>query len=276
MLKFRTMKKIILLVLCGFIWSLEGICAAKINSFSIAPETRVIFSKGNVQYHPKKSLWRFAPNQYDVIGKANEKVSPSYNGWIDLFAWGTGDKPSFVTNNYKDYCEFVDWGNNFTADDHTQWRTLTQKEWRYLLLEREHASKLLGIGKVAGVLGVFILPDDADVSDLGIDFMSFADQGAVQKWTRYSLDKGQVLNNYTTKQWDVFEKIGVVFLPLAGKRDMKTVEQIGISGYYWTSETEPTSLFRSYGVLLSNTSLNIAHPIFKQIGCAVRLVNDLK
>lgn len=276
MLKFRTMKKIILLVLCGFIWSLEGICAAKINSFSIAPETRVIFSKGNVQYHPKKNLWRFAPNQYDVIGKANEKVSPSYNGWIDLFAWGTGDKPSFVTNNYKDYCEFVDWGNNFTADDHTQWRTLTQKEWRYLLLEREHASKLLGIGKVAGVLGVFILPDDADVSDLGIDFISLADQGAVQKWTRYSWNNEIVLNTYTAKQWETLETIGIVFLPFAGKRDVKTTEQIGDSGYYWTSDNDPTTLLRSYGLLISNTKINITQPISKQTGCAIRLVNNIK
>lgn len=270
-----TMKKIILLILCGVAWSLEGFCATKIESFSVSPETKVIFSKGNVQYHPKKNLWRFAPNQYDVIGEKNAKVSISYNGWIDLFGWGTGNQPCRTTDNNKDYSNFVDWGTNFPEED-ASWRTLTQKEWRYLLLERENASKLLGIGKVAGVLGVFILPDDADVSDLGIDFISLADQGAVQKWTRYSLDKGQVLNNYTIKQWEVFEKIGVVFLPFTGKRDVKSIEQIGVSGYYWTSEMEPTSLFRSYGVLLSNTSLNIAYPIFKQIGCAVRLVNDIK
>ena len=145
-----TMKKIILLILCGVAWSLEGFCATKIESFSVSPETKVIFSKGNVQYHPKKNLWRFAPNQYDVIGEKNAKVSISYNGWIDLFGWGTGNQPCLTTDNNKDYSNFVDWGTNFPEED-ASWRTLTQKEWRYLLLERENASKLVGIGKVAGV-----------------------------------------------------------------------------------------------------------------------------
>lgn len=270
-----TMKKIILLILCGVAWSLEGFCETKVESFSVSPETKVIFSKGNVQYHPKKNLWRFAPNQYDVIGKANEKISSAYNGWVDLFGFGTGNKPCLATENYKDYCDVVDWGTNFTADD-AQWRTLTQKEWRYLLFEREHASQLLGIGKVAGVVGIFIFPDNANILSSKIEFIPLADQDVIRKWTRYSLGGGLILNDYTVKQWDMLETIGAVFLPFAGKRDVKTTEQIGDNGYYWTLDNDPTTLLRSYSLLISNTKINITQPISKQIGCAVRLVNNIK
>ena len=268
------MKKIVLLILCGFVCSLEGFCATKIESFSVSPETKVIFSKGNVQYHPKKNRWRFAPNQYDVIGEKNAKVSPSYSGWIDLFGWGTGSQPCLTTNNYKDYSNFVDWGTNFPEED-ASWRTLTQNEWEYLLYKRENASKLLGIGNVAGVLGVLILPDDANVSDMEIDFVSLEDQGIEKQWTRYPLENKLVLNNYTQKQWDVLETVGFVFLPFAGKRDVRTVEQIDNGGYYWSSKMESTNLFRSYGQQFSDSSLDVAL-IRKQIGCAVRLVNDTK
>lgn len=270
-----TMKKIILLILCGVAWSLEGFCATKIESFSVSPETKVIFSKGNVQYHPKKNLWRFAPNQYDVIGEKNAKVSISYNGWIDLFGWGTGNQPCLTIDNNKDYSNFVDWGTNFPEED-ASWRTLTQKEWRYLLLERENASKLIGIGKVAGVSGIFILPDNANASDMEIAFISFADQDVVKNWTRYSWNSELVLNTYSAKQWETLESMGVVFLPFAGKRNVRTIEQVGVSGYYWSAEMEPKSCFKSYGMLLSNSNIGVAQPIFKQIGCTVRLVNTIK
>ena len=268
------MKKLILLILCCLVCCASGFCTTQAE-FSVSEDTKVVFSEGNVQYHPKKDMWRFVPNQYDVVGKANKDVSSSYNGWVDLFGWGTGNNPCLVSGNYKDYTEFVDWGVNFESND-SQWRTLTEKEWMYLLCVRENASKLLGIGTVAGIGGIFILPDNANLSDNEIDFISLAEQGAVQKWACYSLDNELALNNYTTKQWEVLETVGVVFLPFVGKRDAQTVEQTGDSGYYWSSEIEPTSPFRSYGLLMSNMSINTKQPIFKQVGCAVRLVYNIK
>ena len=89
-------------------------------------------------------------------------------------------------------------------------------------------------------------------------------------------DNEIVLNTYTAKQWETLETIGIVFLPFAGKRDVTTTEQIGDSGYYWTSDNDPTTLLRSYGLLISNTKINITQPISKQTGCAIRLVNNIK
>ena len=64
------MRKFILLTLCCFICGIKGFCGSHIEPalFSVSKDTKVIFSTGNVQYHPKKNIWRFAPNQYDVIG----------------------------------------------------------------------------------------------------------------------------------------------------------------------------------------------------------------
>lgn len=269
--------KQMLLVLCCFVCVQNsfGNTDNELSLFSVSSEKRVVFSQGNVQYHPKKNLWRFAPNQYDVIGITNQKVSPSYNGWVDLFGWGTGDKPVLATGNYKDYSKYVDWGANVSTTS-VQWRILTQKEWRYLLLERENASKLLGVGSVAGVMGVFILPDGANSFNSKLDFISLADQDAIKKMTYYSWTNRLVLNKYTSKQWEALESMGVVFLPFAGKRDVQAVEQVGNSGYYWSSDNDPTTLLRSYGLWISNMNINTMQPISKQVGCAVRLVNDVK
>ena len=57
--------------LCGFI--------------SIGEDKRIVFSKGNLQYQASTGIWRFAEKQYDIVGKDNEKISDTYDGWIDLF-----------------------------------------------------------------------------------------------------------------------------------------------------------------------------------------------
>ena len=49
----------------------------------------VYFSQGNLQYQASTDTWRFAENQYDMIGEDNSNISSTYDGWIDLFGWGT-------------------------------------------------------------------------------------------------------------------------------------------------------------------------------------------
>ena len=84
--------------------------------FSIASGVKVHFSCGNMQYQTQgthnvvdgtaSGTWRFAPNQYDYIGEDNINISSTYNGWIDLFGWGTSGWESgaraylpYTTNN---------------------------------------------------------------------------------------------------------------------------------------------------------------------------------
>ncbi|MBQ3677498.1 MAG: hypothetical protein II926_09075, partial [Bacteroidales bacterium] len=57
--------------------------------FTVAKGKQVYFSQANLQYNASSNVWRFAEHQYDIIGEDNSNISKSYNGWIDLFGWGT-------------------------------------------------------------------------------------------------------------------------------------------------------------------------------------------
>ena len=125
------MKKLVLLIVLSLL-SLGGQSQVQSSehSFSVAPNRSVIFSLGNLQYHAKKNVYRFANNQYDIIGKAQPQNSM---GWCDLFDW-------------KESNEYV-----LNDADAKNWRILTENEWKYLLFERDNASALLGVAKVGGV-----------------------------------------------------------------------------------------------------------------------------
>lgn len=75
--------------------------AGGIGVFTVAEGKTVTFSSGNLQYNAaqgshycadgsvQQGTWRFAEHQYDYIGDANSNISKTYDGWIDLFGWGT-------------------------------------------------------------------------------------------------------------------------------------------------------------------------------------------
>lgn len=75
--------------------------AGGIGVFTVAEGKTVAFASGNLQYNAaqgshycadgsvQQGTWRFAEHQYDYIGDANRNISQSYDGWIDLFGWGT-------------------------------------------------------------------------------------------------------------------------------------------------------------------------------------------
>lgn len=61
--------------------------------FSVSASKKVLFSQGNLQYLPATGEWQFAKQQYDYVGLSNKKISETYDGWIDLFGWGTSGAP---------------------------------------------------------------------------------------------------------------------------------------------------------------------------------------
>lgn len=75
--------------------------AIGIGVFTVAEGKTVAFASGNLQYNAaqgshycadgsvQQGTWRFAEHQYDYIGDANSNISQTYDGWIDLFGWGT-------------------------------------------------------------------------------------------------------------------------------------------------------------------------------------------
>ncbi len=64
----------------------EGALAGE---FSVSATKKVRFSKGNLQYQASSNTWRFVENFSDFIKLDNRYATADYDGWIDLFGWGT-------------------------------------------------------------------------------------------------------------------------------------------------------------------------------------------
>ena len=175
--------------------------------FSVSATKTVTFSPGNLQYHPANDEWRFASNQTDYIGEANANISSSYNGWIDLFGWGTGNNPTNASEDYEDYQTFVDWGVNKIGNDAPNtWRTLTYNEWNYILNNRSNASNLKGVAQVNGVNGLILLPDGWTCPS-GITFKSgFHDDYGIEYYAAYQ--------TFSSSDWAKLEASGAVFFPV--------------------------------------------------------------
>lgn len=195
--------------------------------FSVGENTKVQFSQGYLQYQASTGTWRFAEHQYDFIGYANENISATYDGWIDLFGWGTGNNPTNSSTDAWDYpMNFVDWGNNPISNGGNisyQWRTLSGEECDYLLRHRANADSLLGGGCIEGVNGLILLPDDWRLPN-GMTFIA---------QNRYEIS--YATNTYTLSQWGIMESAGAVFLPAAGFREGTSVYRVGSQGGYWMS-----------------------------------------
>ena len=311
--------------------------AGGIGVFSIAEGKTVCFAKGNLQFNAvqgahacadgktRKGTWRFAEHQWDCIGTANENIAETYDGWIDLFGWGTSgydntqndasaihfqpwesstvsvsnivmdsvfdpDKEairgngwsyiyydaSYNTYGYGPSTNMADEGLVGTSANYDwgvfnaisnggnevgKWRTLTYREWYYLLAERMNAAYLYSQGTVSGVRGCIFLPDNWKLPT-GIT------------WTPTAND--YTTNTYTTEQWATMEAMGAVFLPASGCRYgtvVVTVVTVGISGgRYWSASCYSESSAR-YLIFYAD-EVNMIYDN-RVSGLAVRLVQEL-
>ena len=227
--------------------------------FSVSPTKKVYFAEGNLQYQPSTDSWNFAENQWDYRGTSdvNISISSSYNGWIDLFCWGTGDRPTMTSQDEMDYLTFHDWADNFNS--FTQWRTPTADEWDYLFNKRSNASSKHGSAIVNGVAGIVILPDDWNLPS-GCSFS-----------TSYRA-KDFSTNNYSRSEWIRMEKAGAVFLPAAGRRDGTKMLHMGTDGDYWSSTSYGTG--RAYNVDFCDAKVLAKDNSKTKQAFAVRLIVD--
>lgn len=236
----------------------EGALTGK---FSINAQQSVYFSQGNLQYRPSTKTWRFAENQYDIIGEDNSRISDSYDGWLDLFGYGTGDNPTMSSSDEKDYAYFTDWGTNKISNGGNKtkkWRTLTMEEWGYILFDRSKATSLRGLATVNGVHGLVILPDK---------FKQPSDLVWQGNASRYDI------NIYPLDHWTKMEKAGAVFLPAAGMRYGATCAHVDEAGFYWSSTPTKNDVSEANGPYFDEEMIDwYAYP--RRFGQAVRLVQD--
>lgn len=197
----------------------EGLLPGVFN-LSADGSKKIRFSKGNLQYHAVRDEWRFAENQWDFVGEeGNMSAAPDYDGWIDLFAWGTsgydGKFPyandictecgvNFGNSGYDITNTNYDWGvYNAISNGGGKpgiWRTMTDSEWYYLERYRDNADSLRGLATVAGKPGMVLLPEYWDLKAYPVnpEYSEFTD------------------NVYTEEEWKVMEELGAVFLVVAG------------------------------------------------------------
>lgn len=272
-------------------------------AFSVAKDKKVYFSQGNLQYQASTNTWRFAENQWNFVGKCkstqyypnqpqdtgnvfvdgvrceNENISPTYNGWIDLFGWGTSGwesgakayQPYDTSTAKNDYYQGgatgnsanIDWGvHNPISNGGNEaglWRLPTIMEWEYLLVSRPNYSEKRGAATVNGVKGLILLPDDWTLPE-GLTFKS-------------GMNNNDFKNcKYTAEEWTKMEENGAVFLPLAGYR--RGISVIRNNGMYFSAS------YSEYGiehVKFSETIIKIVASFSSpEIAISVRLVKDVE
>lgn len=233
--------------------------------FSISETAQVIFSPGNLQYHPLSQEWRFAPSQFCFIGADNANISLLYQGWIDLFGNGTGFNPTNNSMDYQnDYNNLIDWGINKIGDYAPEtWRTLNNEELRYLLEERTDASNLYCTAKINGVTGLVLLPDNWETPS-GLNFKSGV----------YKPAEDTSIQTFTTDEWIKLAESGAVFMPCAGNRAGVDVKWVGVYGMYWCLYDDGyDGTSKEYlHIGTENVSIGLSP---RNIGASVRLVRDL-
>ena len=257
----------------------DTIAGALPGKFSVSATKQVQFSQGNLQYQASTNTWRFAENQYDVIGEANANISETYEGWIDLFGWASSSFPTQSTTINDDYVDFDDWGNqpiNNGGNVEGLWRTLTSGEWDYLFCSRANADSLFSVAYVNGICGIIILPD-AWVLPQGEDYISAKTQKiSLSISGTYSSPKGVDIFrtvSYDIADWSVMESSGAIFLPFGDYRSGTTVNSS--YGRYWSSTQNDSATAYTAGfhfAYAGNFELTPQDYCDKYLGLSVRLV----
>lgn len=292
--------------------------------FSVSADKQVWLSRGNLQYQASTDTWRFAEQQWhyvgsqkpdnsgntggNVVGSDNQYISETYNGWIDLFGWGTsgyhdeadpynlyyqpwsttrwmvnevynewgyGPSTGMLALNLTGSSENYDWGvYNPISNGGNQagcWRTMTSNEWTYLLTQRQ-ASTVNGIANArfarAKVANVMGL---IVFPDTYIHPSGVAQPLAINESSTPDWEQ----NNYYAADWLKMEAIGAAFLPAAGDRDQTTIYSPGVSGNYWSASYYSSAF--SYYMYFSKRLLHAATTgTGRCCGLSVRLVCDAK
>ena len=275
------------------------------GKFSVSETKQVNFSQGNLQYNKDSKIWRFAENQYDAITPKNwwQNYTSFHNGWMDAFHWASSGYAADPIYNFTDNeCYGLDtmnisgtkydWGvnNPISNGGNTAniWRTLTKEEWEYLMNKRRNKDgKGLDIpAQVCGAEGILLFPDDWDYNN-GIEINDHPEDAILS----------YEANVFTKAQWEVLEKLGVVFLPCASivrYDDFHDYYDYGYSswteGSYWSTTT--TGTWNAWGMkfeahcdgyyedYLSGNGViyyisSKPEEFGRKAGCSVRLVRDV-
>ena len=266
---------------------------------------QVYFSQGNLQYQASTNTWRFAEHQWDYVGGVdtitgelcgnvydngiksdNALISPTYNGWIDLYGWSSNGhdhgavcyQPWSTSGDFNDYHAYggfsyslydqtgqAEWGYNAISNggnaENNGWRTPTWNEWHYVFFSRATVSDIrFAKGIVNDVMGVILLPDEWDVSIYALNNVN-------QEYASFAS------NVITLSDWEEFLEVnGVAFLPAAGIRYLSAYYNCGY-GHYWSSSSFNDEI-GAYDLDFGDNFLETDYYGSRYYGHMVRLVID--
>lgn len=254
---------------------------------------KVVFAPGNLQYHCLNNEWRFAPNQYDALLQDNENIANTFDGWIDLFGYGTSGWNSGVSA-YMPYSASVsssdyiwqyftgqytrcDWGiynsiynpKTNSTDPPSTWNVFLDSYISYMMNSRPAST----VGNtpnaryvkctVNGVPGMIVFPDiythPANVpvpSSINVNVVQYSD------------------NVYSISEWEEMENAGCIFFPASGYRNGTVFNDstaYGPVGRYWTGQPS-NGVGKSRYFNFDQANLNPANNDFTYYGFAVRLI----
>lgn len=280
--------------------------------FSVAAESTVHFSRGNLQYIGSAATpyWKFADHQYDYFGETTGQGSNAANVDRDLFGWGTsgyhdatdiynvhyqpwsiaydsvngeynyygyGPSSNMTDPNLIGTSDNYDWGvyNAISNGGNAAglWRTMTTNEWRYLY-ETRSASTVNGTANARYAKG-------AVNGKKGAIFFpdSYAHPTDVAQPVNINTRNADYAgNSYTVSDWLAMEACGAVFLPAAGYRaatgfhDGTTFIHVETEGSYWSSISAVENA-RAIQLRILGYDLNLT-TYYKYIGNSVRLIKD--
>ena len=284
--------------------------AIRAAAYKISKTDSVYFSQGNLQFTTQgshktadstaKGVWRFAENQWNVLGDGNENIAEDYTGWIDLFGWGTSGwdsgakayQPWSKSESSVDYDYYLgryeyynltsaygyanaDWGvyNAISngGNEPNKWRTLTHAEWIYLFQNNKWTLGYIKTSEKDSSLcfmlipATFTAPEGTTMTVLSTTTSSTSMSVSVPS-----------TNKYTTEQFASLEKLGVVALPCGGWRSGVSLNYVDVapSCYYWSS----SGSVYSFAYVFNFSSMYVYSSLSKgrRIGGSVRLVQDVK
>ena len=274
--------------------------------FSTAEGAKVAFSKGNLQYRPADRKWRFAEHQWTCVGNTAPGMTgaerAAYNGWLDLFGWGTsGINPGgghlyqpweatvsttgapVIYGPAADIDRTNDWGVNIRAFEYFrpkevdgEFRTLSADEWTFLLHTRTTESGhrwftgTLKWGRNIGesIQGLFLLPDKFTWHE------SYGKEPTADQYDHVTAN--YTVDNTVGARFDKLEAAGVVFIPYAGRRDGTTMSEFGTNLYLWTRSIDGATAGNANCVQCPGTDSSVSVSSAPgEKGFSVRLVTDL-
>ena len=266
------------LTLTAVFTAVGGDATGGIGLFSVSATQQVTFSPGNLQYQASTNTWRFADNQYDFIGEENKNISSTYNGWIDLFGWGTSGYDNTVNDPFA--VNYQPWSTSINRINQTT-ESYNSNEYNYygygpslFMSDKDLTGSSAyydwgvfnAISNGGGQAGMwrtltseewnYILNTRNLAQDLRSQATVCGVHGYVLLPDDFTLPAGLSwtsqtnnwdTNTYDQQSWSAMEAVGAVFLPSVGYRWGGTVTDVGSKGHFWsTSYSNPLLAYDLY------------------------------